>query len=231
MCGSAQSYLTVLQVLLSMGFSRQEYWSLSFPPPGDLPNPGIKFLSLSLQVDSLPLELSGESQLLNSLFLKINYLSSLSVCLATQSCPTLCDPLNCSPQGSSGSWGFSRQEYWSVLPWPLPGDLPKSRIKCTSPKLQADSLPSEPSAKPKNTGVSVLSLHPLFHHLSIPGNFPTQESNWGFPQCQWILLPGELPGKTLSSLMKICSEKKKIFNIHFYVLLVLFFPPPSKKVA
>ena len=179
MCGSAQSYLTVLQVLLSMGFSRQEYWSLSFPPPGDLPNPGIKFLSLSLQADSLPLELSGESQLLNSLFLKINYLSSLSVCLATQSCPTLCNPLNCSPQGSSGSWGFSRQEYWSVLPWPLPGDLPKSRIKRTSPKLQANSLPSEPSAKPKNTGVSVLSLHPLFH--------PSSVHSWELPN-PWIKL-------------------------------------------
>ena len=35
------------QALLSMGFFRQEYWSwLAFPPPGDLPNPGIKPLSL-----------------------------------------------------------------------------------------------------------------------------------------------------------------------------------------
>ena len=44
---------------LSMGFSRQEYWSgLSYPPPGDLPNPGIKPASLCLlhwQVGSLPL--------------------------------------------------------------------------------------------------------------------------------------------------------------------------------
>ena len=46
------------QTPLSMGFSRQEYWSgLSFPPPGDLPDPGIKPTSLAspvLQVDSLP---------------------------------------------------------------------------------------------------------------------------------------------------------------------------------
>ena len=41
------------QVPLSMGFSRQEYWSgLPFPPLGDLPNPGIKPRSLTLQVDS-----------------------------------------------------------------------------------------------------------------------------------------------------------------------------------
>ena len=46
------------QAPLSMGFSRQEYWS-GFPcaPPGDLPNPGIKPRSPTLQVDSLPEEL------------------------------------------------------------------------------------------------------------------------------------------------------------------------------
>ena len=40
--------------------------------------------------------------------------------------------------------GFSRQEYWSGLPCPLPGDLPNLGIKPGSPALQADSLPSEP---------------------------------------------------------------------------------------
>ena len=49
------------QAPLSMGFSRQEYWSgLSFPPPEDLPNPGIKPGSLALQADSLPTELCGK---------------------------------------------------------------------------------------------------------------------------------------------------------------------------
>ena len=45
------------QAPLSMGFFRQEYWSgLPFPSPGDLPNPGIKPRSLTLQADSLPSE-------------------------------------------------------------------------------------------------------------------------------------------------------------------------------
>ena len=45
------------QAPLSMGFSRQEYWSeVPFPPPGDLPNPGIKPESPALQADSLPSE-------------------------------------------------------------------------------------------------------------------------------------------------------------------------------
>ena len=51
------------QAPLSMAFSRQEYWSgLPFPSPGDLPDPGIKLASLTLQVDSLPLRHLGSSQ-------------------------------------------------------------------------------------------------------------------------------------------------------------------------
>ena len=48
------------QAPLSMGFSRQEYWSgLPCPPPGDLPNSGIEPGSLALQADSLLTELQG----------------------------------------------------------------------------------------------------------------------------------------------------------------------------
>ena len=69
------------------------------------------------------------------------------------------------------SIGFSRQEYWSGLPCPPPGDLPDPGIKSRSPALQADSLPAEPQGKPKNTGVGSLSL--------LQRIFPPQESNWG----------------------------------------------------
>ena len=41
------------------------------------------------------------------------------------------------------SMGFSRQEYWSGLPFPSPGDLPNPGIEPGSPALQADALPSE----------------------------------------------------------------------------------------
>ena len=54
-----------------------------------------------------------------------------------QSCPTLCDPTDCSPPLSVG---FSRQEYWSELPCPPPGDLPNPGIEpmtLTSPALAA----------------------------------------------------------------------------------------------
>ena len=46
------------------------------------------------------------------------------------------------------SMGFYRQEYWSGLPFPSPGDLPDPGIKPRSPAFQADSLTSEPPGKP-----------------------------------------------------------------------------------
>ena len=45
------------------------------------------------------------------------------------------------------SMGFSRQEYWSGLPFPSPGDLPNPGIEPGSPALRADALPSEPLGK------------------------------------------------------------------------------------
>ena len=74
------------------------------------------------------------------------------------------------------SMGFSRQEYWSGLPCPPPGDLPNPGIKPRSPSLQADSLPSEPPGKPMSTGVGSLSLLQVI--------FPTQESSWDLLHCR-----------------------------------------------
>ena len=44
--------------------------------------------------------------------------------------------------------GFPRQEYWSGVPFPSPGDLPDPRMELVAPALQVDSLPSEPPGKP-----------------------------------------------------------------------------------
>ena len=49
---------------------------------------------------------------------------------------------------ASPSMGFFRQEYWSGLPFPSPGNLPDPRIEPGSPALQADTLLSEPPGKP-----------------------------------------------------------------------------------
>ena len=50
---------------------------------------------------------------------------------------------------ASPSMGFSRQEYWSGLPFPSPGDLPDPGIEPGSPSFQADALTTEPRGKPK----------------------------------------------------------------------------------
>ena len=51
------------------------------------------------------------------------------------------------------SMGFSRQEYWSGLPFPSPGDLPNPGIKPRSPALEADALTSEPPGKPNGSSI------------------------------------------------------------------------------
>jgi len=60
---SATPWTVPCQAPLSMGFSRQEYWSgFPFPSPGDFPNPGIEPKSPALQVDSLPMSHQGSMQ-------------------------------------------------------------------------------------------------------------------------------------------------------------------------
>ena len=103
------------------------------------------------------------------------------VVLTSVRCCCVCAVLSCSvvstslwPYGLQPArlfcpWEFSGQEYWSGLPCCPPEDLPNPGIEPRFPTLQADSLPTEPPRKPKNTGVDSLSL--------LQGIFLTQESN------------------------------------------------------
>ena len=101
-----------------MGFSRQEYWSrLPFPSPGDLPDPEIEPRSPALQADFLPSEPPRKVKV------KVKSLSHVQL-FAT--------PWTVAYQASP-SMGFSRQEYWSGLPFPSPGDLPDPGIEPRSP--------------------------------------------------------------------------------------------------
>ena len=62
--------------------------------------------------------------------------------LVAKSCPTLVTPLTVACQAPL-SIRFSRQEHWSGLPFPSPGDLPDPGVKPGCPALQADSFPTE----------------------------------------------------------------------------------------
>ena len=95
-----------------------------------------------------------------------------------QSCPTLWDPRDGNPPGSPVP-GILQGRTLEWVAMPSPGDCPNAGIEPRSPTLWADSLPSEPPGKPKNTGVGSLSL--------LQGIFPTQELNQSLLHCRWNL--------------------------------------------
>ena len=79
--------------------------------------------------------------------------------LVTQSCLTLCNPMDCSPPGSSVH-RILQQEYWSGFPFPSPGDLPHPGVEPTPPvfhALQAGSFPLRHWEGPSMNGISVLT--------------------------------------------------------------------------
>ena len=82
------------------------------------------------------------------------------------SCLTLCDPMDCNQ--APPSMGFSRQEYWSGLPFPSPGDLPDPGMELRSPAFQADALTSEPPGK----------WHDCFYYWAINAN---SDPRWSSP--------------------------------------------------
>ena len=94
---------------------------------------------------------------LKSLLMKVKE-ESKSQMLVAQLCPTLCDSMDLAHQVSL-SIEFSRQEYWSGLPLPSPGDLPDPGIKCVSSTLQTDSLLYEPPENIQN--MKIMSSGPI----------------------------------------------------------------------
>ena len=97
--------------------------------------------------------------------------------LVCKSCPTLATPWTIAHQAPV-SIGFSRQEYWSGLPFPSPGDLSDTGIKPRSPALQADSLLTELWRKPSIRLSSV-----QFSHSVVSDSLRPHESKHARPPC------------------------------------------------
>ena len=95
---------------------------MTFLSLGDLPNPGIEPESPALQADALPSEPPGKP---NPAFSSVQSLSRVRLFVTPWSLAYYAPP----------SMGFSRQEYWSGLPFPSPEDLPDPGIKPGSPAL------------------------------------------------------------------------------------------------
>ena len=140
MCLTVILWIVAWQALLSMEFSRPEYWAGSmFSSPEGLPNPGNKPRSPTLQEDSLPAEPPGKPKNTG-----MGSLSFLQHIFQTQeSNPGL-------PHCRKILYQLSHKGSPRILAWvayPFSGDLPDPGIKWGSPTLQVDSLPTELSVK------------------------------------------------------------------------------------
>ena len=98
--------------------------------------------------------------------------------------PTLCDPMDYTVHGILQT----RTLEWAAIPFSRGSSKPRS------PSLQADSFPAEPPGKPKNTGVSRLSL--------LQWIFLTQESNGGLLHCRRILYQLSYQGSPTTTQMR-----------------------------
>jgi len=91
--------------------------------------------------------------------------------------------------------GSSRQEYWSGLPFPSPGDLPDPRIKPRSPALKADGLPSEPPGKPnerKECLKTQSGTRPLIHKMYFGIISAGKDSSPGHKMIDLNLVEGQI---------------------------------------
>ena len=100
---------------------------------------------------------------------------------------------------------FSRQEYWSRLPFPSPGDLPHLGIKPCSPAFQADSLPSESPGKPS----SVQFSYSVVSDSATPWTIACQAS---------------LSINNSQSLLKLMSIESVMPSIHLVLCCLLLLP-------
>ena len=90
--------------------------------------------------------------------------------------------------------GFSRQEYWSGLPFPSPGDLPDPGIEPRSPTLQADALTSAPPG----------NLFTLFHTKKLRNCFQYMEVNLFFNTSNWSNI----------HLFQVLKKKSSVFILY-----------------
>ena len=185
------------QPSLSMGFSRQEYWSgLPSPPPGDLPHPW--FRPTSLMSPALAGRFSTTRTTWNNLSLKLKLCVLNRVQVSVTPWTVACQaPL---------SLEFSRQEYWSGLPFPTPRNLPGPGIQLASPALVG----------------GFLTLPHLRRHVNI-FKFVSQ-----FEATQLLNVPFSTHCLLFSSYLLWFGQSTSIFHL---ILVIAFDPPRESKIA
>ena len=140
--------IRVFSIELALSIRWPKYWNFSFSISPSNENSGL----ISFRVDWFDL-LAVQATLTIILVSNLTYSAQLIPVLLKVKVKSLSPvwlfvtPWTVTHQ-TPQSMEFSRQEYWSGLPLPSPGDLPNPGTEPGSPALQADALPSEPPGKP-----------------------------------------------------------------------------------
>ncbi|CAM9750100.1 unnamed protein product [Rangifer tarandus platyrhynchus] len=160
--------------------------------------------------------------------------------LVAKSCLTLATPWTVAHQAPL-SRGFSRQEHWSGLPFPSPGDLPDPGTEPGSPALRADSSPTEPLGSPEaltQSGTRLSDVTLTFKgptHVSGSGSawrrllrfskgnvWVTEYENGGLLVHVVNLLCKTTPVNTLPSKLVLSLTFLSCYYYIFYTLLLIF---------
>ena len=151
-----------------------------------------------------------------SILLFIHVCVCVCVCMKLlQLCLTFCDPVDCSLPGSCVH-GSLRQEYWSGLPCPPPGDLPNPGIELKSPgspALASGSSPIAPPGKP---------MCPFIIHLFICLISLLLSLNPSPPQSLPLFLPPSLPPFLPSSISFFLFSFLSFLPIHPFIQSPLY---------
>ena len=133
------------------------------------------------------------------------------------------------------SMEFSRQEYWSGLPFPSPEDLPNPGIKPGSPALQADALPSEPPGKPfcstkdttKRWKIKLQEIHLNKDLLSVQFSSVQLLSRVWLFATPWIAVhQASLSITNSQSSLRLMSIESVMPSSHLILCRPLFLLPP-----
>ena len=100
--------------------------------------------------------------------------------------------------------GFSRQEYWSGLPFPSPGDLPDAGIEPRSPILEADALTSEPPGNLRTFRYDINQI-PYDYTVEMMNRFKGLDLVDRVPEELWT----EIPNTIQEAVTKTTPKKQK----------------------
>ena len=124
--------------------------------------------------------------------------------------------------------GFSRQGYWSGLPFPSPGDLPDPGIEPGSPALEADALTSEPPGKPT---FGIYPVWPLLPTFTLPLVLPIIMVHVNLSSCLLTDAPVSTPCTPHPSIVSKVIFLNKCQIMLFYYSQLSSGPPITQKIS